>query len=162
MFSSLRQGNLVYVINKQGSLNVSIGQIVETNAMDFNNGYLPVNGNALVNITVNIEGAERKFGNLPGGQTTATYDNGMTIITDNRDVAITEVHNIVKQSELRLANKDYDEKIIESGKIALAKLNPQYAEDKKREEEMANINKRIDDMNIKFDKLISALSKDKQ
>ena len=162
MFSSLRQGNLVYIINKQNDLNVSIGQIIETNATDFNNGYLPVNGNALVNITVNIEGVERKFSNLPGGQALSSYDGGMTIITDNRDIAITEIHNIIKQSELRLASKEYDEKIVSSGKEALAKLNPQYAEDKKREEEMANINKRIDDMNNKFDKLITALSKDKQ
>lgn len=162
MFSSLRQGNLVYVINKQGGLNVTIGQIIETNATDFNNGYLPVNGNALINITANIEGVERKFSNLPGNQTLSSYDNGMTIITDSRDIAITEIHNIIKQSELRLSNREYDEKIVSSGKEALAKLNPQYAEDKKREKEMADINKRIDDMNDKFDKLITALSKDKQ
>lgn len=159
MFSNLRQGNLVYVINKQDKLSVSIGQLVETNAIDFNKGYLPVNGNALINITVNIEGVERKFGNLPGGQSVVSYDNGATILVDNIDIATAEVRNIIKQSQMRLDNREYDEKIVASGDEALRKLNPQYDKEKKQEEDIANINKRIDDMTNKFDKLIDVLSK---
>lgn len=159
MFSNLRQGNLVYVINKQDKLSVSIGQLIETNAIDFNKGYLPVNGNTLINITVNIEGVERKFGNLPGGQSVVSYDNGTTILVDNVDIATAEVRNIIKQSQMRLDSKEYDEKIVASGDDALRKLNPQYDKEKKQEEDIANINKRIDDMSDKFDKLINALSK---
>ena len=159
MFSNLRQGNLVYIIDKQNKLSVSIGQIVETNAIDFNKGYLPVNGNTLINITVNIEGVERKFGNVPGAQSVISYDNGTTIIADNVDIATAEVRNIIKQSQIRLDNREYDERIIASGDEALRKLNPQYDKEKKQEEDIANINKRIYDMTNKFDKLITALSK---
>ena len=70
-----------------------------------------------------------------------------------------EVRNIIKQSQMRLDNREYDEKIVASGDEALRKLNPQYDKEKKQEEDIANINKRIDDMTNKFDKLIDALSK---
>lgn len=159
MFSSLRQGSLVYIINIKNKLTVNNAQLIETTATDFNNGYFPTQGNNLINIKVNVEGAERSFGNLPGGQSVASYDGGSTIITDSRDIAIAEINNIIKKSEARLANREYDEAILIDGKEALKMLNPQYAEEKKREEEIANINKRIDDIGSKFDKLIDALSK---
>ena len=159
MFSNLRQGSLVYILHKKNGLKVSTGQIIETNATNFNNGYFPTQGNNLINIRVNVDGKEEPYGNIQGGLSVISYDNGNIILADSQDIIVTEIQNAIKQSESRLASRDYDELIISTGKTALAELNPQYAENKKREEEIANIQQQINTMNDKFDKLISALSK---
>ena len=162
MFSSLRQGNLVYILNKKGKLSTSKGQITETTSNQFlNNSF---QNNNIINITVNVDGIEHKFSNIPGNMSVVNYNNGEVVIAENEEIIINEITNIVNSGKFFLSNIDNEiadkKRLVSEGEELLKTISPNYAKDKKHEEDIENINKRIDNMDKKFDKLLNILSKD--
>ena len=61
MFSALRQGNIVYIIDKTDRLTLKKGQVVSNSAtnMPYN-----LNPNSLLTLTIDIEGETKEFNNM--------------------------------------------------------------------------------------------------
>ena len=157
MFSALKQGSIIYVLDKGEKLVLKIGQvteIVQNNQYNFGQ-----TNNGLVNITVNVNGEKINFSNLPPSQGSSNYNNGMTLVSDNKEAVVVEVENLIQHSQGVINSIDYHQSIITDGEEIMKTLNPRFAKDKERDEEINKINSRIDNMNDKLDKLISALSK---
>lgn len=156
MFSALRQGNIVYIIDKTDGLTLKKGQVVSNSAtnMPYN-----LNPNSLLTITIDIEGETKEFNNIPAMQSLINYNNGKLIIIDNQELASTELENIVKSSKEILSNREYYEKLVIDGEEALKLINPQFAKDKARDDEFNALKEQVGGMENKLNTIIDLLNK---
>lgn len=161
MFSALRQGSTVYIVEKTNEgLVYKTAQVASVSSPQFNNNYLNNPFGSTLNITVNDNGNNRDFGGLPSNENIVRYNNGAVIVSESREAIITEVDNLVRTSESVLAedNLSYHKNVIASGKDVLAKLNPQFAKEQALDKEVKNLHGRVDAMDGKLDKLIALMS----
>lgn len=156
MFSALRQGNIVYIIDKTDGLTLKKGQVVSNSAtnMPYN-----LNPNSLLTITIDIEGETKEFNNIPAMQCSINYNNGKLMIIDNQELASTELENIVKSSKEILNNREYYEKLVVDGEEALKLINPQFAKDKARDDEFNALKEQVGGMENKLNTIIDLLNK---
>ena len=156
MFSGLRQGNIVYVLDKTNGLILKKGQVVSNSAANLPYNLTP---NSLITLTIDIEGETKEFNNIPAMQSSINYNNGKLIIIDNQELASTEVENIVKSGRDILDNREYYEKLVKDGEEVLKKLNPQFAKDKARDEEFNALKEQVGGMETKLNTIIDLLNK---
>ena len=156
MFSALRQGNIVYILDKTDGLTLKKGQVVSNSAVN-----IPYNlaANSLITLTIDIEGETKEFNNIPAMQSSVQYNNGSLMLIDNQELASTEVENIIKSSKEILENTEYYEKLVETGEEVLKKLNPQFAKDKARDDEFNALKDKVGGMESKLDTIINLLDK---
>lgn len=156
MFSALRQGNIVYILDKTDGLTLKKAQVV-SNSMS--NMVYNVNPNSVLTLTLDINGETKEFNNIPAMQSSINYNNGKLMLIDNQELASTEVENIVKSSKDILENTEYYEKLIIDGEEALKLLNPQFAKDKARDDEITALKQQVGGMETKLDAIIGLLNK---
>lgn len=156
MFSGLRQGNIVYILDKTDGLILKKGQVVSNSAANLPYNLTP---NSLITLTIDIEGETKEFNNIPAMQSSINYNNGKLIIIDNQELASTEVENIVKSGRDILDNREYYEKLVKDGEEVLKKLNPQFAKDKARDEEFNALKEQVGGMETKLNTIIDLLNK---
>lgn len=156
MFSALRQGNIVYILDKSNGLTLKTGQIVSNSGA---NMVYPSAPQTLVNLTIEVEGERKEFNNIPAMQSSVNYNNGNLLIVDNKELAITEVENIISTSRQIIDNIDKYKNNIIDGEEVLKILNPQFAKDKARDEEIASLKEKVGGMENKLDTIIGLLDK---
>lgn len=156
MFSALRQGNIVYILDKTDGLTLKKAQVV-SNSMA--NMVYNINPNSVLTLTLDINGETKEFNNIPAMQSSINYNNGKLMLIDNQELASTEVENIVKSSKDILENTEYYEKLVIDGEEALKLLNPQFAKDKARDDEITALKQQVGGMEIKLDAIIGLLNK---
>lgn len=156
MFSALRQGNIVYILDKTDGLTLKKAQVI-SNSMS--NMVYNVNPNSVLTLTLDINGETKEFNNIPAMQSSINYNNGKLMIIDNQELASTEVENIVKSSRDILENTEYYEKLVTDGEEALKLLNPQFAKDKARDDEITALKQQVGGMETKLDAIIGLLNK---
>ena len=92
-------------------------------------------------------------------QSIIQYNNGNLIITDTKELMITEVENLLSNSRNILDNIDYHKNILVEGEEVLKILNPQFAKDKARDEEISSLKEKVGGMENKIDTIINLLQK---
>ena len=160
MFSALRQGSTVYIVEKtKDGLVCKTAQVSSVSSPQFNN-YINGQFGGTINISVNDNGNNRDFGQIPANENIVRYNNGSVIVSESRDAVISEVDNLVRNSESVLTeeNLSYHKNVVISGKDVLAKLNPQFAKEQALDKEVKNLHGRVDAMDGKLDKLIALMS----
>lgn len=156
MFSALRQGNIVYLLDKSNGLTLKSGQVITNSGANLMYAATP---QTVINLTIDVAGEHKEFNNIPAMQSSVNYNNGNLILIDNKELAITEVENIVSSSKHILENTSYYEKMVTDGEEVLKILNPQFAKDKARDEEIAQLKDKVGGMENKLDTIIGLLGK---
>ena len=156
MFSALRQGNIVYLLDKSNGLTLKSGQVISNSGANLMYAATP---QTVVNLTIDVAGENKEFNNIPAMQSSVNYNNGNLVLIDNKELAITEVENIVSSSKHILENTSYYEKMVTDGEEVLKILNPQFAKDKARDEEIAQLKDKVGGMENKLDTIIGLLGK---
>lgn len=153
MFSALRHGSSLYILEKGNVPVLKIGQCV-----NFSNNfstYLPTNS---IDISVKVDEETIDFKQLPSQMSIATY-NGNTIISDNRDLLSQEVENLIRTSKQILENVPIHEQTVIEGEKILKQLNPQFAQQKEQEEKINNLETKVGSMESKLDNITDLLTK---
>lgn len=161
MFSALRQGSVVYILENNGKLIYKTAQVNSVSSPQFNpTNFAQGNFGGTINISVNDNGANRDFGGLNPNENIARYNNGKVVISESRDSMIAEVQSLISNSESILSedNLTYHRNVVENGKEILAALNPQIAKEQALDKEVKNLHGRVDAMDGKLDKLIALMS----
>lgn len=162
MFSALRQGSIVHILEKVNKkLTYRTAQVTSVSSPQFNPAnYSQGQFGGTINISVNDNGNVRDFGGLPTGEVLVRYNNGTTIVSESREAIISEVQNLVSNSESILDedNLAYHKGVIEDGKEILATINPQFAKEQALDKEVKHLHERVDGINGKLDTLIAMMS----
>lgn len=155
MFSALRQGSTIYILEKGDKPVLKIGSVISTTS--------PTNYNYLnmgtLDINVKVEDNVLEFKQLPASLNIANYNNGNTIISESKEQLCQEVENMIRNSKQIINSIPYHEVVITEGEGILKQLNPQFAKQKDQEEKINNLETKVGSMESKLDDIASMLTK---
>lgn len=154
MFSALNQGSLVYILDKTDGVKFKIGEIVGATVPQF-----AVDGSGMVmKLSIKINGNVAEYNNVPSAATIVSYNNGKFIIAETKQSIQSEVESTLHNANYIIEHiEDYKSQITQCEDV-LKELNPQYAKDKARDEEIANIKSEVAGMKTNIDKILAAVT----
>lgn len=153
MFSALRQGSTIYILEKGETPILKIGQVLSVTQPTYNNFLV---NNSTVDISVKAGDQQLDFKNVPSTQSTTVYNNA--IITETKELMSTEVDNMMQSSKAIVDSVPYHTNIVSSCESILKDLNPRFAKEKERDEDINNLKTKIGGIETKMDKIIGLLS----
>ena len=156
MFSALRQGSIIYILEKGENPVLKIGQVVSITQPSYSNNFL-MNGST-IDINVKVGDQNMDFKNVPSSQSVANYNN--VVITETKELMSTEVDNMLQSSKSIVDSVTYHNNVIASCESILKDLNPRFAREKERDEDISNLKNKIGGIESKMDKILTLLSKE--
>ena len=155
MFSTLRQGDTVLVLEQLDKLTLNTGEIIEILP-----NYAPSFGGN-INMKVKINDQEYEFKKVPWNQSVAK--NGKIIIGENKEVILKEVSALKENSEQILNNIEHHKQLVRDCDAILRENDTYYNSTVKHDEEINDLRNQINDMSkslAKIEKLLSSQNKD--
>lgn len=98
------------------------------------------------------------FKNVPSSQSVTSYNNA--IITETKELMSNEVDNMLQSSKNVIDSVSYHENVIQSCEQILKSLNPRFAKEKERDEDIVNLKSKIGGIESKMDKILTLLEKE--
>lgn len=150
MFQSARVNQPIYILYKESVPRIEIGSITQVTQPVYKFPTAPQFGQMqeqVVDVFANVGGAQRQFQQLPANKESANYvSNGNVFVTVSRDAMNAEIATL-KNEAVGIINRVDEErqKIVKYDEI-LMQLNPEYAENQRREQEMASMKQRMEAM----------------
>lgn len=160
MFSTLRQGAAIYILDKGENPQLKVGQVESVTTPQPrvtvpNYTGLAFNNDMVIDVKVKADGEILDFQKLPISLSSATIGN--MIICDNRDDALAAVDNFMQNSRQILENIDYHKKVVEACDGMLVQLNPAYAKDKERDTAIESMKTEMQEIKGEFRNAISEI-----
>lgn len=153
MFSALRSGSTVYILDKGEKPVLKIGQVISATSP---NMYSYLNTSSIdINVKVNEDTLE--FKQLPSQLNIATYGN--TLISESKEQMCQEVENMIRNSKQIIDSIPHHEAVITEGEEILKQLSPQFAKQKDQEDKINNLETKVGSMESKLDNITTMLSK---
>lgn len=156
MFSALRQGSVVYILEKGENPVLKVGQVVSITQPNYSSNFL-MNG-ATIDINVKVNNQNMDFKNVPASQSVVNYNNA--VITETKELMSNEVDNMLQSSRSIVDSVAYHNNIITSCESILKELNPRFAKEKERDEDINNLKDKMGGIESKMDKILGLLQKD--
>ena len=156
MFSALRQGSVVYILEKGENPVLKVGQVVSITQPNYGSNFL-MNGST-IDINVKVNNQNMDFKNVPSSQSVANYNNA--VITETKELMSNEVDNMLQSSRSIVDSVAYHNNIITSCESILKELNPRFAKEKERDEDINNLKDKMGGIESKMDKILDLLQKD--
>lgn len=163
MFSNIRQGVPIYLLDKVGQNGpiLKIGQVEQVSQLQpkyqtFTPGVnigLPNMNEMVVNIKVKFDDGPRDFNQVPANLSLADFHNG-TVIADNRADIITEVESMAQNSKQVIASIPYHQKVIQASDLMLKQLNPNFAKEAERDNNINSLNQKVDSLTENVNTLV--------
>lgn len=153
MFSGLRQGSTLYVLDKSSEPKVVMGYVEQVSAPhpmypNYNpNVSFGANLQTVVDITVKMNNDKKEFVGVPSSSFIHSY--GDYVISESKDNMINEVNAMMENSRSIISNVEQHKSNIQACEKILKELNPAYAKEQERDEaidNMANRMSRIEDV----------------
>lgn len=155
MFSALRQGSVVYILEKGENPVLKVGQVVSITQPNYSSNFL-MNG-ATIDINVKVNNQNMDFKNVPASQSVVNYNNA--VITETKELMSNEVDNMLQSSRSIVDSVAYHNNIITSCESILKELNPRFAKEKERDEDINNLKDKMGGIESKMDKILVLLQK---
>lgn len=156
MFSALRQGSTIYILEKGENPTLKIGQVTSITQPNYTNNFL-MNG-ATIDINVKVGNDSMDFRNVPSSNSITTYNN--VIIAETKELMSNEVDNMLSNSQSIVDSVPYHNNVISACEGILRDLNPRFAKEKERDEDINNLKTKIGGIETKMDKILTLLSKE--
>lgn len=148
MFSGLRQGSALYVLDKSKEPKIITGYVERVSIPHpMYPNYNPsvsfgANLQTAVDIVVKIGDDRKEFIGVPS--TSIIHSYGDYVLSEQKDSMIQEVTTMLENSKSILANVEQHKSNIEACEKILKELNPVYAKEQERDEAIDNISGRMD------------------
>ena len=160
MFSTLRKGATIYILDRSADPTVKIGYIDNvTMPRPMYPTYNPAvslgtNMQRVVDITVRI-GEEKKEFSVPSDLSIHTY--GDYTLSENKEAMISEVDGLLQNSKDILDSIDKHKAAVTAYEKILGELNPVYAKEQERDSRIDNLTQQMDSMQDVLNRLESLL-----
>lgn len=122
---------------------------------NYNNNFL--SGGSTIDINVKVGEQTMDFKNVPSSQSITNYNN--VVITETKELMSNEVDNMLQSSKNIIDSVPYHNSVIKSCEEILKDLNPRFAKEKERDEDISNLKTRIGGIESKMDQVLTLLSK---
>lgn len=148
MFSGLRQGQTLYVLDKSSEPKVVTGYVERISAPhpmypNYNpNVSFGANLQTVVDITVKVDNDKKEFVGVPS--TSSIHSYGDYVLSESKDNMIQEVTSMLENSKSILSNVEQHKSNITACENILKSLSPVYAKEQERDEAIENISGRMD------------------
>ena len=150
MFSGLRQGTALYVLDKSKEPKVITGYVESVSTPHpMYPSYNPsvsfgANLQTAVDVTVKLGDDRKEFVGVPS--TSVIHSYGDYVLSESKDSMIQEVTTMLENSKSIVANVEQHKSNIDACEKILRELNPTYAKEQERDEMIDKISGRIDRM----------------
>lgn len=166
MFNTARPNSRAYIFFKGEKPRFEQGLVIN-NPIIKPKYNIPVNftqkQETLTDITIKTDSGTYNFTGIPSELEVAdTFCNGeAAVVSLSRDAFSAEVLSIMQRSEDVLKSKPYHESMIETCKQTLEQVNPEYADQKQRDERLDSLEKKVDVLTDKLGLLVDELTSNK-
>ena len=150
MFSSLRPGATLYILDKSAEPELNIGYVeTVSQPRPMYKTYNPAvafgtNMQSVVDITVKINGERKEIIGVPNNDTIHSY--GDYTVSETREGMISEIDNMLQNSKNIIDSVDHHKKIIVACEDILKKLNPMYAKEQQRDTAIEDLTNQVNNM----------------
>lgn len=166
MFSNLRTGSQLYILHKDSTPYIEVGQVVSVSQpmprYQANNFMSPQE--LVVDVVVNVNNNNITLQKLPANLDVADQGtaNGSLFISTSRENMNTEIVSLRQKSQDIISSVDYHKKIVQDCEVLLQRLNPEFAEQKQQKQEIDALKCQMADMMANMKELMSQLKKETQ
>lgn len=160
MFSALQPGDRIYILNKKNTPSLSIGEIIGTSSpLSSYNAYSNNFLDTKINIKAKVGEDTIEFKQISSNLSIAYDPISCTTISDNKELMSSEVDGLLQSSKRVLDSIPYHEKLISSAEEMLKELNPRFAKEQERDEDISNLKSKVGGMENKLDQIYDLLTK---
>lgn len=162
MFSALRQGAVIYILDKSKEPVMKTGYVENVTIprpmyKTFNPAAsFGTNMQTVVDITAKVGDEKVTFEGVPSSLT--IHSNGDTVLSESREAMISEVDSMLQNSKNALDNMDKYKANITSCEKILKELNPVYARESERDQAIDELTEKVNGMQDEFSSIKSVLS----
>ena len=156
MFSTLRKGSSIYILDRTNTPEVKVGY-VENVSMPrpmyptYNPSVsLGTNMSQVVDITVRMDSDTKEFC-VPSNLNIHTY--GDYTLSESKEAMISEVDSLLQNSKDIVNSVDKHKENITTYENILKTLNPVYAKEQERDTAITNLSSRVDNIQDSLDRL---------
>lgn len=140
MFSNLRSNSQLYILHKEATPYVEVGQVVSVTPPQpkYQSNNFMVPQELTVDIVVNVNGNNITLQKLPANLDTADQgtSSGSLFISTSREAMNVEINN-QRQKSLDVINSiNYHKKLSQDYELLYQKLNPEFAEQQQQKQEI--------------------------
>lgn len=163
MFSQLRQGSQVWILDKSGkSPELKMGQVTNIPQVvpmyNTNNpamtGFQP---EMVVDVTVKTDSKEYELKQLHANLQIEARDDIKAVISDTQESMLQEVEAMSAVSRQVVESQDYHKEVLNKCEQWRRMLNPRYEKEQKRDEQIDALNRRFDAFEDKFGKALDKI-----
>lgn len=166
MFQSLRTNQQFYILTKGVSPRLDIGVVTSVTAPQMKFQAIPQGlgqqPEYVVDVTVNVNGTTQQYQRLPANKEIADFGDsyGNIVVSMSRDAMNNEIATLRNRSEDHIKRVEEEKQKIIAYETILQQLNPEYAENQKREAEIINLKNQvaaITQSNSKLEQMMSQI-----
>ena len=156
MFSTLRKGQSIYILDRTSSPEVKLGYIENVSMpRPMYPTYNPqvslgTNMQTVVDIKTRIDDYTKEFV-VPSNLSVHTY--GDYTLSENKEAMISEVDSLLQNSKDVLDSVDKHKAAIDAYENILKTLNPVYAKESERDSAISDLSQRVDSIQGSLDRL---------
>lgn len=164
MFSNLRSGSQLYILHKDATPYVEVGQVVSVSQpiprYQASNFMAPQE--LVVDVVVGVNGTNITLQKLPANLDVADQGttNGSLFISTSREAMNNEISSLRQKSQDIINSIDYHKKIIQDCEVLLQRLNPEFAEQKQQKQEIDTLKAQMSEMMNGMKELMSYVKKE--
>lgn len=164
MFSNLRPSSQLYILHKDSTPYIEVGQVVSVSQpmprYQTNNFMAPQE--LVVDVVVSINGNNVTLQKLPANLDVADQGstNGSLFISTSRESMNTEITSLRQKSQDIINSIDYHKKIVQDCEVLLQRLNPEFAEQKQQKQEIDNLKAQMSEMMNGMKELMAQIKKE--
>lgn len=151
------------MLRKGETPSISIGSVVSVSApkAKYNTqSFTPQNMmEMVVDVTVRVEDETLNLEQLPSNQSIVNFGQQGMVVSESKEAMVAEVESMMRMSEDVLNKIDYHEKTVAECDKMLKMLNPQYAKEVERDEEMSVLKAEVGEIRTSISNMEGLLAK---
>lgn len=164
MFSNLRPNSQLYILHKDATPYIEIGQVVSVSQPipRYQTNNFMASQELVVDVVVNVNGNNITLQKLPANLDVADQGsiNGSLFISTSKESMNNEVTSLKQKSQEIINSIDYHKKVIQDCEVLLQRLNPEFAEQKQQKQEIDNLKAQVSEMMNGMKELMAQLKKE--
>jgi uncharacterized coiled-coil protein SlyX len=150
MFSNLRSGNPIYILHKESTPYLEVGQVVSVSIPQskFHTNTFLNPQDLVVDVVARVKENNITLQKLPANLDIADQGtaNGALVIATSKDIMSNEITSLKQKSSTIVDSIDYHKKNIQDCEKLLQELNPEVAKQKQQKQEIDNLKSQISEM----------------